>query len=64
MEIAKAKGNVMEKGRENKMPNKNGHGPPDGATGFRDGRGDGKGYHVKKGEKGTGSKQGGQKGEC
>ena len=46
------------------MPNKNGQGPPEGATGFRDGRGGEKGYHVKKGEKGTGSKQGGQKGEC
>lgn len=48
----------------NKMPDKNGQGPPEGATGYKDGGGGGKGYHAKKGEKGSGSKTGGEKGEC
>ena len=44
------------------MPNKDKSGPGTGATGPRDGRGKGKGYHSN--EKGTGSKTGGKEGEC
>lgn len=45
------------------MPNKNGKGPPKGATGSRDGRGKGKGNYTRT-DKGSGKKTGGQKGTC
>lgn len=44
------------------MPKKNGSGPPHGATGARDGREKGRGYHSH--EEGTGSKTGGKEGNC
>ena len=46
------------------MPNKDGTGPPSGATGARDGRGKRKGYHAGRGEEGIGKKTGGGAGEC
>lgn len=44
------------------MPNKNGEGPPRDSTGPRDGRGGGRGNHTN--EEGSGSKTGGEEGEC
>lgn len=45
------------------MGQKNGSGPPKGATGPKDGKGKGKGNYAKTG-KGIGSKKGGKKGSC
>lgn len=42
------------------MPKKDGTGPPETATGPRDGRGQGQGQ----GGKGAGTKTGGEKGSC
>ncbi len=46
------------------MPQRDGSGPPIHATGPRDGRGKGKGFHARAGEPGSGKKTGGNKGEC
>lgn len=44
------------------MPRRDGTGPPKTATGPKDGRGGGRGRHIK--SKGTGKKTGGKKGTC
>ena len=44
------------------MPNKDRTGPSSKSTGYKDGRGGGKGTYAK--GKGTGKKTGGKKGSC